>query len=509
MEIQVRATNSGRWLGVALLLSVLWFGCGGTGITVPPPPPPPPTGPVLVSGPSPFPPGCDGNTTATPNFENAEVEPWLVIDPNNSAHLLGIWQQDRWGAGGGPGAHGLMTGVSRDGGKTWTRNFAIFSRCSGGNAMNGADYDRASDPWITISPNGTIYESGLPFDSNFINEAVMVNRSTNGGDTWSNPITIMFDNDPTVSQDKDSITADPHDSSFVYAAWDRCEFTDASQNVVVVCPTWFSRTTDGGASWEPARIIYTPPNGFGTVGSVIVVLPNGTLVDVFQQYDNTSASFFTIRSSDKGMTWSPPTLIDAAFEIGIKDVKTGEAVRVGGTNIAVDPITGTLYFVWEDARFSGNLRDGIAFSTSTDGGLSWSPAVQVDQAPNVQAFIPIVAVAASGAIAITYYDFRKDTPDPNTLLTNFWRITSQDGGMTWQEIPLSPTFDLRTAPRSSGFMIGDYEGLVPIGNSFFSLFVATNSGNTSNRTDIFATSTAAAGNMANNGHIEINSRPLP
>jgi Neuraminidase (sialidase) len=440
------------------------------------------------------------------NYENAEVETFLVIDPTNSAHLVGIWQQDRWN---GPGAHGLMTGVSRDGGQTWTRNFAIFSRCSGGNPMNGADYDRASDPWITISPNGTIYESGLPFDSNSLDEAVVVNRSTDGGDTWSNPITLMFDNGGTVSLDKDSITADSHDSSFVYAAWDRCVFTDASQSVIVVCPTWFSRTTDGGASWEPARIIYNPPNGLATIGSEIVVLPNETLVDMFQQYDNTSASYFTIRSTDKGASWSQPTLIDAALDIGITDVKTGEAVRGGVANIAVDPVTGTLYFVWQDARFSGKLRDGIAFSTSTDGGLSWSPAVQVNQAPGVQAFAPQIAVSASGRIGITYYDFRKDTSDPNTLLTNYWQITSQDGGKTWQEIPLSASFDMRTAPTTGlGYMITDYEGLVPMGNSFLALFVATNSGNTSNRTDVFAASTAATGNTAANGHIEINSRPL-
>jgi hypothetical protein len=230
---------------------------------------------------------------------------------------------------------------------------------------------------------------------------------------------------------------------------------------------------------------------------------------MLNQYDNTSASFFTIRSSDKGVTWSQPALIDASHDIGITDVKTGEAVRGGVANITVDPVSGTLYFVWQDARFSGNLRDGIAFSTSIDGGLSWSPAVQVNQAPSVQAFAPEIAVSTSGRIAITYYDFRKDTPDPNTLLTNFWQISSQDGGKTWQEIPLSDSFDLRTAPTTSlGYMIGDYEGLVPTGTSFLSLFVATNSGNTSNRTDIFATSTAAAGTTTANERIEINSQPL-
>jgi hypothetical protein len=103
------------------------------------------------------------------------------------------------------------------------------------------------------------------------------------------------------------------------------------------------------------------------------VLPDGTLVDMFTQYDgnnpSTAIALFTMRSSDHGLTWSLPTLIDIAQDIGITDVKTGEFVRGGVANILVDPRTGILYMVWQDATFSGGLRDGIAFSQSTDGGL--------------------------------------------------------------------------------------------------------------------------------------------
>jgi hypothetical protein len=410
------------------------------------------------------------------------------------------------------GAHGLMTGVSYDGGRTWKRTFAHFSRCAGGDSNNGGDYERVSDPWITISPSREIYESGAAYDTSDANEAELVSRSTDGGMTWSNPTTLMFDTDPTVSQDKDSITADPKKRNFVYAIWSRYVYTDPSQSVLLSSPAWLSRTTDGGVSWEPARDIFDPPAGFYASGHQIVVLPNGTLVDMFEQYDGNSTSsavaLFTIRSSDHGLTWSLPTLIDVSDDIGITDVKTGEHVRGGAANIAVDPHSGALYMVWQEDRFSGAQRDGIAFSTSNDGGLTWSKAVQVNQAPNVQAFAPSIAVNKHGRIAIAYYDFRKDTPDPSFLLTNYWRITSDDGGSTWHEIPLSPSFDLRTAPRSSGFMITDYEGLVPSEDSFTSLFVRTNSGNTSNRTDVFAVSTEDEGDTTTNDHVEINLHPL-
>ncbi len=141
--------------------------------------------------------------------------------------------------------------------------------------------------------------------------------------------------------------------------------------------------------------------------------------------------------------------------------------------------------VWQDARFSGGARDGIAYSRSTDGGLTWSPPVQVNQAPNVQAFTAAVAASRDGTVAVTYYDFRKDTSDPATLLTNTWKATSRDGGKTWHETALARSFDMRTAPIARGFFVGDYEGLVAREKSFEPLFVMANSGNLDNRTDVF------------------------
>jgi hypothetical protein len=47
---------------------------------------------------------------------------------------------------------------------------------------------------------------------------------------------------------------------------------------------------------------------------------------------------------------------------------------------------------------------------------------------------------------------------------------------------------MRTAPKAGGFFLGDYEGLGVSGSAFTPFFVATNSGNTSNRTDVFSSS---------------------
>ena len=83
---------------------------------------------VRVSASTPFAPACNTEPTRGATFyRNAEVEPFVAVDPRDQDHLVGVWQQDRWSNG---GSNGLGTGVSRDGGQSWTRTFPHFSlRC--------------------------------------------------------------------------------------------------------------------------------------------------------------------------------------------------------------------------------------------------------------------------------------------------------------------------------------------------------------------------------------------
>jgi hypothetical protein len=445
-----------------------------------------------VSGVSPFANCTVQPLPGEPNYLNAEVEPWLAINPRNTSNLIGVWQQDRWRFG---GARGLVTGVSHDAGQTWSRTWPHFSRCAGGTAANKGNYERASDPWVSISPNGVAHQISLSFD--FVddaNQAILVSRSTNEGHTWSEPTALIADVDPKVIDDKGSITADPQNSQLVYAVWDRLEFTDATQTVLRRGPTVLSRTTNGGNSWEPARAIYDPGVDAQTIANQIAVLPNGDLVNLLVRFlhanENSPAiddvHLAVVRSHDKGHTWSAPTLINTLQSIGITDPKTGEPVRTGDIipNIAVDRETGDLHVVWQDSRFSGRKRDGIVFSTSHDGGLTWSAPTQINKATNVQAFTASISVADE-SIAVTHYDLRHDNADPNLLLTDYWRLDSSNGGETWRESHIAGPFDMRTAPFANGFFTGDYEGLAHSDNAFVPFVVLANSGNLSNRTDVF------------------------
>jgi hypothetical protein len=412
---------------------------------------------IPLSGHSPFAADCAPAGQIGDPIPDTSVEPFVTADPGNPDHLVGVWQQDRWTNG---GANGTLAAVSTDGGWNWRLSVPKFTRCTGG------VWDRASDPWVSIAPDGTVHQIALgiravatPNQSN----SVLAVRSTDGGLTWSDPATLIQDTDG--GDDKESITADPTDARYVYAVWDR----PAPGNRQ---PVYFSRTTDAGATWEPARVIYDGGSGTFSTGNIIVVLPDGTLVDMMSLGRGQGQSLVVVRSRDHGATWSQPTIVSAIQPTGTVDTKTRTGVRVGFglPSIAVDRNSGALYIAWQDSRFAGGRYDGIVLAKSTDGGLTWTLPQQVNQAYNAQAFTPVVAVAGDGRVAVTYYDFRNDTNDAGVLLTNRWQVTSADGGGSWVETPVGATFDLLKGPALTGgtLFLGDYQGLAASARSFVS-----------------------------------------
>ena len=182
---------------------------------------------TLVSGPSPFAPGCEGAPQTGTVYRNAEVEPWVDVNLADANNLVGNWQQDRWSNG---GSSGNLSAYSLNGGTTWTippisaapdTGQAKFSRCTGGNAANGGDFERATDPWVSFSPNGVAHQVALSInDSNFAN-AVLTSRSFDKGANWEDPVVVKFDDRANFFNDKETLTADPTDSRFVYVTWQR------------------------------------------------------------------------------------------------------------------------------------------------------------------------------------------------------------------------------------------------------------------------------------------------
>ena len=467
-----------------------------------------------ISAATPFAANCNGAPQVGTLYPNAEVEPWVTANPRNSRNLVAVWQQDRWSNG---GAQGNLTGVSFDRGDSWTRPTPPpFSRCAGGNARNGGDYERASDPWVSFGPDGSAHQIALALAGaapNFPTSAILVSSSRDGGRTWGRITTLQRDDTAQLLNDKESITADPTDSRFVYAVWDRLQVQDPNLPTSPFSgDTLFARSTDGGETWEPTKTILDFPDNsrIQSLGNQIVVLGDGTLVNVFNLI-NQGVPFVAVqRSTDKGVTWSDPIIVDLLFSSatqnqgggisGVVDPFDLHPVRTGDIlpEAAADPRrrSDSLYIVWQDIRFTlaaplPIFNDQIVIASSTDGGLTWSDPRRVSENKLTQAFTGSVDVNDRGRVGVTYYDFTFDDPSVSPPLdTDYWATTSRDGGATFSaRRRLTPRpFDMRTAPDARGFFVGDYEGLTNTGNDFLPVFVTANSGNLANRTDVFSTS---------------------
>jgi len=457
---------------------------------------------VKVSGDDPF---ADCQITVVSgetNFPNTRVEPYVAVNPVSQtqgqgkapSNLIGVWQQDRWSDG---GARGLVAGFSFDSGQTWGQTALPFSQCAPG----GLQEERASDPWVSIGPDGIAYASSLSvsFVSASISDtAVAAVTSIDGGKTWQNLAVIRRDPFALAFNDKETVTADPVKPGTAYIVWDQGAGGHAT--------TRFAKTFDGGVSWSPDKIIVNTVKGESTGGNQILVDPNtDVLYNFFTWAPPNSPLFFAafVKSTDGGDTWSALQTIDQIRSIDVTGpngevIRTSEnknnqmlatlqangvsePIRAGGRGVAIDPHTGQLNVVWDDARFSGMLYDEIAISTSTDGGTTWSTTSRVNPPTGGVKFTPSVQVNGNGVVAVTYYDFRNFNGQKDTLPTDYWIVFSKDGGSSFEdEKHVAGSFNMLAAPLlADGFFLGDYEGLGSAGNAFVPFFVQTNCHNNS------------------------------
>ena len=444
-----------------------------------------------ASGKTPFSGGCGVPGDETPS---SEAEPHLAVDPEEPRRLVATWQQDRFPIDGG--ALSNLVAWSSDSGRTWRgTRLPGLSRCT-----SGRD-ERSSDPWLSIGGDRRVYLASLTFSETaaaLIGAAgptgLSAAYSTDHGRTFSRQATIVEEN---IYDDREAVTADPRRPGRAYVAWVRRlgAFGESGAE-------YFSRTTDGGGSWSEPSLIQTVEPGNLPDPTLLDVLPDGTLLNVFLVANGTAVlhqsnpdvplvpwTVMSSRSSDGGRTWSPPVRI-ASIEnpVAPEDPDSGADVRAFPViSIAHGP--SGAYVVWNEISSYSSSR--ILLARSTDGGRNWSPP-QTVAAVKTQAFLPNVAVARGGTVGVSFDDFRGDKPRDGQLTTDVWLRHSHDGGRTWHETHLGGPFDMLTTPPTSstevaGRFVGDYQGLVGLPSGFGALYAMGKPESRSGPSDIFYT----------------------
>jgi hypothetical protein len=437
---------------------------------------------VTISGPSPFA-QCDVGALLPSShvYENAEVEPSLAANPVDAANLVAAYQQDRWSDG---AARGMLVASTTDGGMTWRPQSLAFSQCAGGDQSAV----RVGDPWVVFGNSGTAWVVATASDG--VHAAVSLDKGVH----WRT--SIIYRNSEGRSADKPSIAADPFRPMVAYATWytiDRSTMTVSD---------WFAQTTDGGVTWNPPSRLATSESmtvagktrSLGPVSPLIIATRQPSALYIFSVYEPFSTVLLPPfglgfqRSLDGGRTWSHPRMIHDILTVGqTVDENNGHVVRTGAevVNAASDAHDGTLYVVWQDARFESGRHDDVAISRSDDGGDHWSEPVRVNAVHGVPALIPAIATDVGGHVAVSYMDWRAlDPKDRTTLPARYWLAVSNDKASSFRERALSSAFDLMAAPDATGKFVGDYDGLAACAQGFCAAYATTNSGGAHNPTDI-------------------------
>jgi len=402
---------------------------------------------------------------STDPYTTTDTEHMTEVEPDTFAFGTTIVSAFQTGRAAGAGATNIGWATSNDGGKTWKHGVL-----PGITTVAGGTYPRASDSVVAYDARHHVWliaSLGIPATGGF---DVLVNRSTDGGFTWSNPVAIDISG-TTANFDKDWIVCD---TSVFSPFFGNC-YAQGDKNATGNQPIMMSTSTDGGKTWGAPT---SPTNqNFAGIGGQPVVQPTGkVIVPIFGADLTTGAgSIQAFSSTDGGKSWTTPVLVSPAvmhFQ--------NAAYRGGQLPSAEIDGSGKVYVAWSDCVFIANCTaDDIVMSTSTDG-TTWSPVqrIPIDAVTSGEDnFTAAIAVdrtswGSHARLGVAYYYFPDTTCGTNDCQLSLGFISSTNGGASWSQPQqvAGPMMLPWLANTGSGFMTGDYISASFVGNKVFPAF---------------------------------------
>jgi hypothetical protein len=387
---------------------------------------------------------------ALPEGLRAQAEPHIARSPADPDFLVATFQEGRFTDG---SAVNCGYSISRDGGLTWTR-----ALIPGTTASTGGPYPRLTDPVAAVGSNGFVYLNTLAAGSSTRVGEILVNRSTNGGASFEQPVVAYKAPSVNVFPDKNWIAVNTFAN------------TPTAGRIVVTFtafpapgqqgPTPIMRvySDDHGVTWSPAAFVHASTTI--AQSSLPVFLPDGKLAIVYWNFNtpgSTTDDFLEmVVSNDGGNTFEAPRPVQA-----VPTTWNHPQIRDGffTPSVTADRVNGNIYVAYQ-ARLNGPPR--IVITRSSDAGATWSSPIAVSDNPSHSGvFNPAIATSPDGKTLTVVYQSNRDNLN-NFALVDVYLAQSFDGGVTWQpNIRLtSVSTDATLSPlTSAGHMLGDYHGV--------------------------------------------------
>ena len=402
-----------------------------------------------------------GISAVGPNFRpfphtatQSEVE--AFANPNVPGKIIAGWNSYS------PSFYGTGFAITTNTGVNWVGSYELSA-----SLLNGGD------PSVIINSSGKVFMNAL----NSAYTGVVHYGSTDNGTTWTGPFTVAS----SSSEDKNHVYIDDKSTS-PYYNYQYCAWTDFSGST---WPAKFSRSTDGGTTWQTAVQITTPLSGHYSQGVNINTAPNGDVYMICAE-PLTTGSYTEdyicfAKSTNGGQTF---TANEQAIDVnGIRGNLKSTAIRVNSFPwMAVDKTgglyNGNIYIVWAQKSLAPAGSDpDICFAKSTNGGTSFSTPVRVNQDPinnGRDQYFGNICVDASGGINIDYYDSRNPTTNDTVEV---YLSRSIDGGNTFTDTKISD-HRFKPAPISglAGGYQGDYIGIAYSNNAVYPFWADNSSG---------------------------------
>jgi hypothetical protein len=313
---------------------------------------------------------------------------------------------------------------SADNGATWKSERRIAVRGS-------AQFDAQ----IVVDPvdRRTVYAAWLENEKRDITVA----RSIDFGLTW----TVVVATRTETEADKPVLTVRGLD---VYVTYNRAT------------KVWVAASHDGGNTFDTVNVNPTDGIGWAQAGGATID-PAGNVFLSWAAYMRNGegpgpVNLYVSRSLDGGKNWLTSLLDVSGAPPECATDECGWAYL--GAQIALtSDASGTLYALW-NAGPASKGAERVFFASSTTAGASWSAKSEVSLAPSgVTHAFPTIVAGTAGDIRIAWMDTR------HSPLWNTYYRSSTNGGASWSpEVQLSnysPGYSY-IDPQGFKFPFGDY-----------------------------------------------------